>query len=515
MSDFRQSRPVGWGKLVCMMLDDDLAYRAAASKDSRFDGQFILAVKTTGIYCRPACPARVPLRRNVNFYPTAAAAQAAGFRACRRCQPDAAPGSPDWNLRADTVGAAMRLINDGVVDREGVPGLAGRLGYTPRHLNRMLTAELGASPLALARARRAHTARVLLVSTELPMADIAFAAGFSSIRQFNDTIGEVFATTPSTLRDQKKQLPASPGSISLRLAVRAPFDSLGLIAFFAQRSIAGVEHLDGLRYSRTLLLPHGPAVVELDLPAPGAAPVVLANLRLSHPADLAPAVSRCRRLLDADADPIGIDTVLAADPALADSVARTPGIRLPGTVDGTETLVRAVLGQQVSVAAARTAARRLTETVGRPLELEGAPAELTHLFPEPAALAELTVEQIGGPRRRAATLLAAVRDIADGSLVIDPGRISSELQAELCARDGFGPWTSGYLAMRVVGDSDVLMTGDLVLRNGAGALGLPTDPKALTSHAERWRPFRAYAGMHLWRNAPARVTTTARTNERD
>lgn len=492
-----------------MMLDEDLAYRAVESKDSRFDGQFILAVKTTGIYCRPGCPARVPLRRNVAFYPTAATAQAAGFRACRRCLPDAAPGSPEWNLRADTVGAAMRLINDGVVDREGVGGLAGRLGYTPRHLNRMLTAELGASPLALARARRAHTARVLLVSTTLPISEVAFAAGFSSIRQFNETIAEVFATDPTTLRRQRAPVPTAPGTISLRLAVRAPFDSAGLLAFFALRAVEGVEFVDGNTYVRSISLPNGPGIVELELPATGADPVVVATLRLTQLADLAPAVARCRRLIDADADPVGIDAALAVDPALADSVRLYPGIRLPGTVDGAETLVRAILGQQVSVAAARTAARRLTSLVGVPITFPGAPERITHLFPAPSALAGLEATDIGGPRRRAATLLAAAADIASGSLQIDEGRQSAELQEELCARDGIGPWTAGYLAMRVLGDPDVLMTGDLVLRNGAAALGLPDNPVPLIAHAAAWRPFRSYAGLHLWRAAPAKAPTGA------
>lgn len=495
------------------MLDEDLAYRAVESKDSRFDGQFILAVKTTGIYCRPGCPARVPLRRNVSFYPTAATAQAAGFRACRRCLPDAAPGSPEWNLRADTVGAAMRLINDGVVDREGVGGLADRLGYTARHLNRMLTAELGASPLALARARRAHTARVLLVSTTLPISEVAFAAGFTSIRQFNETVAEVFATDPTTLRGQRSPVPTAPGAISLRLAVRAPFDSTGLLAFFAHRAIEGVEVVEGYRYSRSIDLPQGPGIIELDLPAPGADPVVIATLRLTHLADLAPAVARCRRLIDADADPVGIDTALSVDPALRAGVEQCPGIRLPGATNGFEILVRAILGQQVSVAAARTAARRLTQLVGEPLALSGGPESITHLFPSAAGIAGLSAADIGGPRRRADTLLSAARDVADGSLQINEGRQSADLQEELCRRDGIGPWTAGYLAMRVLGDPDVLMTGDLVLRNGAAALGLPTDPASLTAHAGMWRPFRSYAGLHLWRAAPITVPAS-RTSSR-
>ncbi|AZI57403.1 DNA-3-methyladenine glycosylase 2 family protein [Nakamurella antarctica] len=489
-----------------MILDDDVAYRAVETRDARFDGQFILAVRTTGIYCRPACPARKPLRRNAAFFPTAAAAQAAGFRACRRCLPDAAPGSPEWNLRADTVGAAMRLIADGVIDREGVPGLATRLGYTSRHLNRMLLAELGASPLALARARRAHTARLLLTTTSLPISEIAFAAGFSSIRQFNETVQEIFATAPSELRRDRLSQPGGPGVITLRLPVRQPFDGKGLLAFFALRAIAGVEKVHTHSYTRSMQLPGAPAVVELTMPSRAEASV-LAKLHLGSLADLTPAVERCRRILDLDADPVGIDALLSADPVLAPRVAAIPGIRVPGTSDGAELVVRAILGQQVSVVAARTAASKLTHRVGHRLPEELATATgLTHLFPTSAALAELADVDIGGPRKRAATLLHACRDLASGSLVIDPGRRSADLQVELCARTGIGPWTAGYLAMRVLGDPDVLLATDLVQRQGANRLGLGSSPAALRARGARWRPFSSYAGMHLWRAAS--ITTT-------
>ena len=482
-----------------MIADPEYQYRAVVTRDARFDGQFVTAVRTTGIYCRPACPARTPMRKNVDFYPTAAAAQAAGFRACRRCLPDAAPGSPEWNLRADTVGAAMRLIGDGVVDREGVPGLARRLGYTARHLGRMMTAEIGASPLALARARRAHTARVLLTATSLPIADIAFAAGFSSVRQFNDTVREVFATDPSALRARHRPLPAPPGRLSLRLPVRAPFAADPLLAFLAARAVPGVEEVQGRTYSRTLRLPAGTGTVRLTLPERDDHdhPVVTAVLLLQQLSDLAPAVDRCRRLLDADADPVGIDQALADDPVLAQSVRAAPGLRVPGAVDGPELLLRALLGQQVSVAAALSAASRLTREVGDRLpEPDG---ELTHLFPASAAVAALP--SMAGPRRRAQTIQDTSAAIADGSLIIDPGRRTAELEADLTARVGIGPWTAGYVAMRVIGDPDVLLTGDLALRQGAAALGLPDDPAGLTARASAWRPFRSYAGLHLWRAA--------------
>ncbi len=500
-----------------MINDPNAAYRAVQARDARFDGQFFTAVKTTGIYCRPACPARTPLQRNVDFYPTAAAAQAAGFRACRRCLPDATPGSPEWNLRADTVGAAMRLIGDGLVDREGVPGLSSRLGYTPRHLGRMLTAEVGAGPLALARARRAHTARVLLTTSDLPMGDIAFAAGFSSIRQFNETIQQIYATDPSTLRSHHVGRSPGSGVLTLRLAVREPFAGDALLAFLAARAVCGVEYTDGRVYGRTLRLPAGTGTVALGFPAPGDPAVVTATLALEQLSDLVPAVDRCRRLVDADADPVRVDEQLAADPQLAESVHSCPGLRIPGAVDGPEILLRAMLGQQVSVAAARTTLGQLTATVGRRLDRASGnhiDPRLTHLFPAPADLAEIDPALVPGPRRRVAAIRAANAAIAGGDLRIDAGRMRSELSAELVALPGVGPWTAQYVSLRVLGDPDVLMTGDLALRRGAATVGLPTDAAALEDHARSWSPFRSYAGLHLWRLAGAsRSPSTHPTTE--
>ncbi|NUS63811.1 MAG: DNA-3-methyladenine glycosylase 2 family protein, partial [Saccharothrix sp.] len=298
-----------------MLLDDERAYRAVAARDARFDGCFILAVRTTRIYCRPSCPAVTPKRRNAEFYPTAAAAQSAGYRACRRCLPDAVPGSPEWNLRADLAARAMRLISDGVVEREGVPGLAAHLGYSERHLTRVLTAELGAGPLALARAHRAHSARLLIETTDLSFTDIAFAAGFASVRQFNDTIRAVFATTPSAMRSTRTAS-TTAGRITLRLPYRPPFDADGLLAYFRAHAIPGVEHVTDRCYARSLRLPHGQATVRLE-PAAGH---VSCSLRLTDLRDLGSAVSRVRRLLDLDADPVAVDGFLAADPALRPSV---------------------------------------------------------------------------------------------------------------------------------------------------------------------------------------------------
>jgi AraC family transcriptional regulator of adaptative response / DNA-3-methyladenine glycosylase II len=499
-----------------VLLDQERCYRAVASRDARFDGHFITAVRTTGIYCRPSCPAVTPKRHNVEFLPTAGAAQQRGYRACRRCQPDAVPGSPDWNLRADLAARAMRLISDGVVERQGVPGLAARLGYSERHLNRVLTAELGAGPLALARAHRAHTARLLIETTPLGMADIAFAAGFASVRQFNDTVREVYGVPPTTLRTEAGRrggaAPAVAGTLVLRLPYRRPFDADGLIAFFAARALDGIESVEDGTYRRTLRLPHGAATVALDLmPTPHNGHVV-ATLRLADPRDLGPAVSRLRRLLDLDADPVAVDTVLGADPDLAPAVTAVPGIRLPGTVDGVETALRAVLGQQVSVAAARTATSRLAAALGErlPPGLAGDGPDL--LFPTPAAIAERGAEVLTGPQRRIATVLGLAAAVADGSLVLDPGCDPAELRATLCALPGIGPWTAGYLAMRLLGDPDELLASDLGVRRGAAALGLPSDIAGLTARATGWAPWRSYAATHLWRAMPVTTTSNRRTS---
>ncbi|SDD01225.1 DNA-3-methyladenine glycosylase 2 [Actinokineospora iranica] len=488
-----------------MLIDPEQGYHAVVSRDARFDGQFFLAVRPTGIYCRPSCPSITPKRRNVEFFPTAAAAQQSGYRACRRCLPDTVPGSPEWDLRGDLAGRAMRLISDGVVEREGVPGLARRVGYSERHLTRVLTAELGAGPLALARAHRAHTARLLLETTTMSVSEVAFASGFASVRQFNDTVRAVFATTPSELRlaAQRAARPrqaAGGGRVTLRLPVRTPFDAAGILAFLGARAIPGVEATRPGRYARTLRLPHGSATAHLR----PAGNHVECTLRLADLRDLGTAVSRLRRLFDLDADPAAVDRVLAADPALTASVAATPGIRVPGSVDGTETVVRALLGQQVSVAAARTGARRLTEVIGE--ELPNPDGELTTLFPSAAAVAERASELIAGPARRVETIRAVCAAIASGDLELHVGVDAETLRSRLQTYPGIGPWTAGYVVMRLLGDPDVLLPQDIALRNGAKALALPPTMEGLAERGKAWRPWRSYAGMHLWR-AAARGST--------
>ncbi|WP_346621900.1 AlkA N-terminal domain-containing protein [Blastococcus montanus] len=472
-------------------LDHERCYRAVAGRDARFDGWFFTAVRTTGIYCRPSCPARTPLARNVSFFSTAAAAQGAGFRACRRCRPDAAPGSPEWDVRADVVARAMRLIADGEVERSGVPGLAARLGYSERQLHRLVVGELGVGPLALARAQRAQTARVLVETTELPMADVAFAAGFASIRQFNDTVREVFAATPGELRRGRRGAHGGPpGWLTLRLAARAPYAADEVLLFLGAHAVPGLEEWDGTTFSRVLDLPHGPAVVRLS-PAPGGGAAVSARLRLTELRDLGAAVSRCRRMLDLDADPAAVDDVLAADPALAPLVAAAPGRRVPASPDADELAVRAVLGQQVSVAGARTLTARLVAAAGTPLaEPVGT---LTHAFPRPAALAGADLGTVGltGARRRTVSALATA--LADGAITLGPGAERSEAERALLAVPGIGPWTAALIGLRGLADPDVWLPGDLALRRSLAALG-----SSDTDAAARWRPWSSYAVLHLW-----------------
>ncbi len=474
-----------------MRLDDELCFRAVQGRDTRFDGWFVMAVRTTGIYCRPSCPATTPKRANVDFFPAAATAQSHGYRACKRCRPDASPGSPEWNTRADAVGRAMRLIADGVVDRDGVPGLAARLGYSERQVHRMLVAELGVGPLALARAQRAHTARLLVETTSLTLTEVAFASGFGSVRQFNDTVQQVYACSPSQLRVNARPA-AQQGPVAVRLAVRQPFDGHQLLAFLAARAVPGVEAVDGNVYARSLRLAGGAAVVRVEVGDIGCT----CTVTLNSLSDLQSAVHRTRRLFDLDADPVAVVAYLGADATIGPLVRARPGLRAPGHPDGTELLVRAVLGQQVSVAGARTLATRLVRAHGEPLpEPIGG---VTHLFPTAATMAGLPSSEFAMPRARATALGDACRLIADGTLHLDAGSDRERAAATLQSVRGIGPWTAGYVAMRALGDPDVFLPTDVGVRNALARLGAPSDPKSAAALAERWRPWRSYALHHLW-----------------
>jgi AraC family transcriptional regulator of adaptative response / DNA-3-methyladenine glycosylase II len=483
--------------VVSVNFDSDRLWIAVEAEDPRFDGWVFCGVKTTGIYCRPSCPARTPKRENVRFFATAAAAQAAGFRACKRCRPDATPGSPDWDLRADLVGRAMRLIADGVVDREGVVGLAGRLGYTERHVHRQLVATVGAGPLALARAQRAQTARILLETTVVPVTGVAFAAGFQSVRQFNATVREVFATAPRELRtraqarrgDHSQQ---ESGALSLRLPYRAPLDGEGLIAFLGLRAVPGIEAVHDGAYRRSLRLPNGSGVVELR-PAAG---YVHARYWLEDLRDLAAAMQRSRALLDLDSDPLSVAEALGEDPVLGPLVRTAPGRRVAGHVDGHELAVRAVLGQQVSIGGARTLAGRLVAEYGQPLERPlGA---VTHVFPSIEALAAADPDRLAMPKTRRRALLGLAGALAGGELTLDAGADRGETRRGLLELPGIGPWTTEYIAMRALRDPDAFLPSDLGVRHALEQLGYDGRPAAAERLAERWRPYRAYALQHLW-----------------
>src|SRR5271157_4897548 len=544
-------------------LDDERRYQAAVSKDPRFDGVFFIAVTSTGIYCRPSCPAITPKRENMRFYRSAAAAQEAGFRACKRCRPDASPGSPEWNIRADMVGRAMRLIADGVIDRDGVEGLASRLGYEQRQVRRLVTAELGAGPLAIARAQRAQTARILVETTALPLSEIAFAAGFASIRQFNATIHEVFAVTPTQLReacagpggrppgtprysfwgdpspqtplgrDPSPQTPLgrdpSPQTpLGLRLAYRAPIDGERMLGFLAARAIPAVEEVRDGRYRRTIQLPNGTGILSLGplvpspagrhpgsgRPGPG---YIDCELQLEDLRDLNAAVQRCRRLLDLDADPEAVTGYLSADPVLGPLALANPGRRSPGHTCGNELALRAVLGQQVSVAAARRLGARLVATYGKPLSRPDGP--LTHYFPTAETLAAADPAALPMPRGRALALTGLAAALASGELSLDPGAERDRAEAVLLALPGIGPWTASYIRMRALSDPDAFLTADLGVLAALSRLGalsrsagpIETGPaagsgpaararkaKAAAALAESWRPWRSYAVHHLW-----------------
>ena len=473
-----------------MIPDADTCYRAMEGKDPRFDGWFFVAVRSTGIYCRPSCPSRTPLRRNVTFHSTAASAQRAGYRACKRCRPDASPGSPEWNVRGDLAGRALRLIADGIVDREGVPGLARRVGYSERQLHRVLVAEVGAGPIALARAQRAQTARILLETTELPSADVAFAAGFASVRQFTDTVQDVFAMTPtgsasSTSRSRHRRAPRRGPATSAvpeaswiwrRCSITSPHGD-------SRRRVG-----DGDTYRRTLRRTAARAEIR-----PGGDSYLLCRLEFAHPRDLVAVVARLRRLLDLDADPSAVDATLGARPELATLVTKRPGLRSPGTVDGFELAVRAVVGQQVSVAGARQVLARLVEQAGPTVF----PDQPSRLFPTAPQLAAQDPAEMPMPKARAATLRALADATGGGAMTLDPGADRATARAALHAVPGIGPWTADYVVMRALGDPDILLATDLGVRRAARSLDLD-----LSGGRPDWAPWRSYATHHLWAALP-------------
>jgi AraC family transcriptional regulator of adaptative response / DNA-3-methyladenine glycosylase II len=485
-------------------LDTDAAYAALAARDRRFDGRIWFGVTSTGVYCRPVCPAQTPKPQNVRFFAAPAAAVSAGFRACRRCRPDSAPGSRHWDHRGDLVGRALRLIADGSVDDGGVAGLARTLHVSERHLHRSLVAEVGAGPLQLAVSRRAQTAKLLVEQTDLPLAEIAFASGFSSIRQFNDVMRREFGIAPSGLRrTPSAQVPSADPALVLRLRLRPPYDAEALGSFLAARAVPGLEeHVAGRRWThrRVVPLPTRAAVTEVSVHGDHVVVRSGSDLR-----DTAALVRRVRRWLDLDADPAAVDAALADDPALAPLLARRPGLRVPTTVDPWETVVRAVVGQQVSVAAATTLLARLVAAHG--VELEG---ESLRAFPGAEQIAAVDPATITGmPGSRARTLVAVAGAVAGGGVDLASPDLD-DVEADLLAIPGVGPWTTGYVRLRALGDPDAFPASDLGIRHGARALDLPDDAPALAARATVWSPWRSYAAQHLWTSlTPASTEETS------
>jgi AraC family transcriptional regulator, regulatory protein of adaptative response / DNA-3-methyladenine glycosylase II len=504
-------------------LDPQTCYRALASKDARFDGRFFVGVVTTGVYCRPVCPATTPRPENTQFFVCAAAAEEAGFRACRRCHPETSPDLPIWSGTSVTVSRALKLLFDGPVERPDVEALAARLGVGGRHLRRLFLQHLGAPPLAIAQARRLHLARRLLDETELSVADIADAAGFTSLRRFNDAFRKSFGAAPTELRRRTPRNPArgrpplaagdpatdvplhDPGLgrtqqaaplHTLRLPFRPPLDWPRLAEWFGRRAAAGVEAVEAGVYRRTVQLGTAAGWIEVR-PAEGESALLL-GLHGLPPQALLEAVRRVRRLFDLGADPLAVARVLRADPVLAERLERLPGLRIPGAWDPFELCVRAVLGQQVSVVAASTLAGRLAAAFGRPLAAQGVPPGLTHLFPRPEALAAAELERCGLTRARAAAIRGLAGRVADGRLVLESGAALDETVARLTELPGIGEWTAQYIAMRALGEPDAFPASDLGLRKALAREGRAPSERELLARAEAWRPWRAYAAMALW-----------------
>ncbi|MDQ6856613.1 MAG: helix-turn-helix domain-containing protein [Candidatus Dormibacteraeota bacterium] len=481
--------------------DFEACYRAIGSRDARFDGRFFTAVTSTGIYCRPICPAQTPKRANVRFYASAAAAEAAGFRACLRCRPHLAPGGVEPAGSDRVADRALRLIASGAADGgAGVAAVARRLEVSERHLHRVLCEAVGAGPLTLARMRRLQTARTLIEQTGIPITDVAFTAGYSSLRQFNSEVLSGTGRAPTALRRRGAAGHDGEGALVLRLGVRPPFDGAALLRFFAARAVCGVEVCSPTTLTRSVALAHGAAVVELE---PQAAQLVV-RLWLDDVRDLGAAVERCRRLFDVDADPQAIASVLCADPLLAPLVACQPGLRVPGCVDAEEIAVRAVLGQQVSVARATGLASRLTEQLGEPVPRPR--HGVTRLFPTSVAIADADLAGLGLTTERAGTLRRLAAALAGGDIDLGAGCDRREVVAQLQAIRGIGEWTATYIAMRALRDPDAFPAGDLGLRQSFARIG-GGDAASLRERAQRWRPWRAYATVQLWNHLSLPAST--------
>ncbi len=478
-----------------MEIDHESCLAAFLGRDRRFAGRFYAGVTSTGIYCRPGCPAPLPKPRNVRFFRCAAAAEEAGFRACLRCRPETAPGTPAWAGTSATVARALRQIEAGLADDAPLGALAARLGVGERHLRRLFGEHLGASPVAIARTRRLHFARRLLDDTSLRMSDVALAAGYSSVRRFNEAMRAAFGVPPTKLR-RLATTATDRADLDLRLPFRPPFDDASLLAFLATRAVPGVEEVSDGTYCRTAELGGSAGIVEARVD--GGRGILSLRLQGLVPASALEATRRAARLFDLDADPGMIAAHFAADPLLAPLVARRPGLRVPGAWDPFETAVRTILGQQVSVKSARTLAGRLASRYGRSLPAGAARGGLGVLFPRAEDLAEADVASIGLTSRRAETLRHLAREVALGRIDLGPAASLDEAETRLASVPGIGPWTAQVIALRALGEPDAFPAGDLGLRKALSSGTVLPTIAAVEARARGWRPWRAYALIHLW-----------------
>jgi AraC family transcriptional regulator, regulatory protein of adaptative response / DNA-3-methyladenine glycosylase II len=483
-------------------LDRRALDRARISRDRRFDGKFFVAVTSTGIYCRPVCPARTSKNSNVRYYATAAAAAEAGFRPCLRCRPEAAPGTPAWLGTSAVVRRALRLIHEGALDDTSVEALAARIGVGARHLHRLFVQHVGASPIAVAQTRRLHFAKRLLDETDLPITQIALAAGFGSLRRFNDAFQESYRHSPRALRKRRPgdTAAATGDEVVLRLAFRPPYDWLHVQRFLADRALPGVERVDSNGYARTVRTDAGHAVISVR--ALTNVDALELRVRGAEPAALFQLSSAARRTFDLSSDPARIAVAFRSDRLLGPLLKRRPGLRIPGAWDPFECAVRAVLGQQVTVAAGRTFATRLVERAG--IRIRDGTDGLTHLFPTPAALAKADLGSIGITTARGRALRELARAVDAGD--VDFAAPVEEVTARLAELPGLGDWTAQYIALRALGEPDAFPAADLVLRKMASVDGSPITTRELDARAETWRPWRGYAVLHLWAAAAEQRT---------
>lgn len=479
-----------------MQISDKICERARQTRDARFDGRFFIGVKTTGIYCRPVCPVRMPLAKNVTFFASAAAAAEAGFRPCLRCQPECAPGSPAWYGTSTTVRRGLRLIAEGALEDGDVTQLATRLGVTDRHLRRLFKKHLGASPTAVAHTGRLHFAKRLLDETNLNMTQVAMAAGYGSVRRFNDQFSKTYQRTPRELRNRNSALAGSNGSgLSLRLSYQKPLDWKTMLRFLAVRATPGVEEVVGDRYARTITVGGEQGIVVVR-PAKLAGFLTL-TVQAVATGNLFEITQTARLALDLDAPVREIGKMLRRDKRLATSVRRQPGLRVPGAWNGFELTVRAILGQQISVKAATTLAGRLADRYGEPLDIHPAIGSLSRVFPTPTRLATARITNLGITTRRVETIRQLAKATERGEIAFDSALEPADFCKKLRTVPGIGEWTAQYVAMRVLKDPDAFPTSDLGLLNAIEP-GKKVATKSLAQRAESWRPWRAYAAMHLW-----------------